>query len=119
MLQSVDGSKLTGRYYQALSSRDLGSLAELYADDAEVIRYDGSAKGHDQIREFFDSWINRWGHFSLKTIDNMRLVDDLALWDATVDTQLGVLLTYDVVILRADGRIHRHVPSVRGFWGGP
>lgn len=115
----MDGSKLNKAYYQALSARDLSALVQLYSDDAEVIRYDGSAKGHDQIRKFFESWINRWGHFSLKTIDDMRVVDDLALWDATVDTQLGVLLTYDVVILDADGRIHRHVPSVRGFWGGP
>ena len=115
---SIDTTALTEAYYKSLRNADLTALVELYAEDAEVVRYDGSAKGRDEIRSFFESWLARYGSFSLVSVDNVRQVDDVALWDATVDTQLGVLLTYDVAILEADALIRRHVPSVRGYWGG-
>jgi hypothetical protein len=39
------------------------------------------------------------------------------MWDAMVDTDGGVLQTVDLMILDASGRITRHVPGFRGFWG--
>ena len=39
------------------------------------------------------------------------------IWDALVSTDEGMLMTYDVVILDDEGRITRHVPTIRGYWG--
>lgn len=115
---TIDVTALTEAYYKALKDSDLAGLVDLYAEDGEVVRYDGAAKGREEIWSFFETWLARYGSFSLVSVDYVRHVDDVALWDATVDTQLGVLLTYDVAILDPDGLIRRHVPSVRGYWGG-
>ena len=111
--------KLSESYYRALKAKDLPALGALYTEDAEVIRYDGCAKGREEIQEFFKDWIAKYGRIELRSIDDMRQVDDVALWDATVDTKLGLLQTYDVALLGPNGLIRRHVPSVRGFWGTP
>ena len=39
------------------------------------------------------------------------------MWDALLDSELGLLQTVDVVILDDDGLIWRHIPGFRGYWG--
>ena len=55
---------------------------------------------------------------SLNQIVLVRSADDVLMWDALVDTDLGVIQVFHVVILDDDGKFHRHIPGLRGYWGG-
>jgi len=39
------------------------------------------------------------------------------MWDATVQTVIGLLQTTHVVVRDAGGLIQHHVPAIRGYWG--
>lgn len=103
--------------YDALAGAQLSAIASLYAADAELVRYDGAAKGPDEIGAFFGRYLATHGQYKLDRIVDFRSVDDVILWDAMVETNVGLLMTYDVVILNKDGQILRHVPATRGYWG--
>ncbi len=101
----------------ALAEGDLDTVGSLYADDAEVVRYDGAARGPAEIRTFYGRYLDNHGRYDLEQIVDFRAVDDVVIWDALIDTEEGKLMTYDVAILDDAGRIARHVPAIRGYWG--
>lgn len=103
--------------HRALAARDLDAVRALYAEAAELVRYDGAANGRDQIGSFYGRYLDNHGAYDLRSIDQFRSEDDVVLWDASVDTDEGVLLTFDVAIVDDAGLIVRHVPTVRGYWG--
>ncbi len=103
--------------YAALAASAFERAAELYADDGELVRYDGAARGRPQIREFFERSTANHGSYRLREISQFRAIDDVVLWDALVDTDHGILMTSDVAIVDADGNFARHIPAIRGYWG--
>ena len=105
------------KLHAALGAKDLDAIVSLYADDAELIRYDGAATGRESIREFYDRYLANHGAYDLDRIVEFRAFDDVMLWDAMISADEGMLMTYDVAILDDDGLIERHVPTIRGYWG--
>ena len=114
---TIDARAIVDGLHAALGARDLDAALDLYGEDAEIVRYDGSAKGADEIRGFYGRYVENHGRYDLDRIVDFRHVDDVVLWDALVNTNAGVLETYDVVILDDAGKISRHVPGIRGYWG--
>ena len=108
---------MVGRLFEALAARDLDAVAALYAPDADVVRYDGAAVGVDEIRTFYERYLENHGQYSLDQIVQFANLDDVVIWDAMVSTDHGKLLTYDVAILDDHGAILRHIPAIRGYWG--
>ncbi len=108
---------LVERLLGALGEGDLDTVGALYAYDAELVRYDGAAKGPLNIQGFYGRYLANHGRYDLEKIVEFRAVDDVVIWDALIDTDAGKLMTYDVVILDGAGRIARHVPAIRGYWG--
>jgi hypothetical protein len=39
------------------------------------------------------------------------------MWDSTVEREEGILETTHIVMLDVNGRIRRHIPRIRGYWG--
>lgn len=105
------------RYYELLAAGDVERLAMLYADEAEIVRYDGVAKTGDEIRAYFHEYLDQRPGLKLRQIDQLRRAEDVLLWDAMLDSDGGVLQTVEVMILDDDGRIRRHIPGFRGYWG--
>ena len=105
------------RYYELLATGDVERLAMLYADEAEIVRYDGVAKSADEIRTYFRDYLEQRPGLKLRQIDQLRRAEDVLLWDAMLDSDVGVLQTVEVMILDEDGRIRRHIPGFRGYWG--
>jgi hypothetical protein len=114
---ATDTRGLVEELHEALATAEVSAIASLYAADAELVRYDGAAKGPDEIGAFFGRYLATHGQYKLDRIVDFRSVDDVILWDAMVETNAGLLLTYDVIILNDDGKILRHVPATRGYWG--
>lgn len=102
---------------KALSTRDLDRAAGLYATDGVVVRYEGVATGHDEIRAFLVGLLSSYERFDLVSVDQVVHSGDTLVWDASVETGAGVLQMSNVVVLADSGLIVRHVPLVRGFWG--
>ena len=114
---SEGARELIERLHAGLEGRDLATVVSLYSADAELVRYDGAARGPEEIGAFYGRYLDNHGTYILDQIVEFRSIDDVVLWDAMVNTDEGVLMTYDVAILDDDGLIVRHVPTMRGYWG--
>lgn len=108
---------LVDRLYAAWADPDLDAVAALYAEDAVVVRHDGSVKGREAIRGFWERYLENHKPYQLDQIIAFRQEGDVVLWDAMVTTDAGKLLTYHVATVDDDGAITRHVPLIRGYWG--
>lgn len=111
------GTDFLDRFYSLLGDGDVDGVVGLYADDGEIIRYDGVADTPEEIGDYFRRYLGRHPGFTLRSIDQLREEDDVLMWDALVDTDNGVLQTVHVVVFTDDGSIHRHIPGLRGYWG--
>ena len=111
------GTDFVNRFYELLRAGDVDGVVGLYADDGEVIRYDGVAATADEIAAYFRGYLGRHPGFALRSIDQFREVDDVLMWDALVDTDNGILQTIHVMVFAEDGSIRRHIPGLRGYWG--
>jgi predicted SnoaL-like aldol condensation-catalyzing enzyme len=111
------GQDFVDRYYDLLGAGDVDGIAALYGDGGEVIRYDGVAADPDQIRGYFVGFLQRHPGCSLRSVDQIREADDVLMWDALVDTDNGLLQSVHVVLFDDDGKVRRHIPGIRGYWG--
>ena len=109
--------ELIDRFYDAMASGDPVGLAELYAADALMIRFDGTSEGVEAIVTFLSNVGRRHRSYVLESIEQVTQAGDVVLWDAMVKTADGTLQTTDVVIINASGKVTRHIPGVRGYWG--
>ncbi len=109
--------ELVERLIDLRGSERLDDLVAMYAADAVVARHRAVAHGRDEIRSFFVGYHSAHGRFDLRTMDAITMVDDLVVFEASVDTDLGVLQIADVLVVGDDGLIARHVIGQRGFWG--
>ena len=105
------------RFYELIQANDAQRLAMLYAPTAEIIRYDGVASGQREIEVYYRGYLAGRPGLKLRQIDKIRDSGDVLMWDALVDSDVGVLQTIDVVILDDDGLILTHIPGFRGYWG--
>jgi len=110
--------QLIERYYDLLSAGDLDPVLAMYADDGEIIRYDGVASTREEMREYYERHLERHRGLRLHQIVQVREADDVLMWDALVDTERGIAQVVHVVVVDADGRFRRHIPGLRGYWGG-
>lgn len=113
----AEPTELVDRFLNALEERDLDAVVSLYAEEASVVRFEGIAAGTEQIRAFFVGFFAAYLQFGLVSLDQFRATDDLVVWDATMETGAGLLQVTNVLFLDDAGKIVRHVPWVRGYWG--
>ncbi len=113
----ADSSVLVEHYLEALGARDVDRVLSFYADDGVIVSFDGVAEGLDQLRSFLTGFLAAYDRYELVSVDQLRAARDLIVWDATMDTGEGLLQVTNVVTLDDAGKIARHVPGVRGYWG--
>jgi uncharacterized protein (TIGR02246 family) len=111
------GQELINQYYTTLAAGDVEALAELYSPDALVIRFDGTSTGMVEILEFFSKMYAEHGRYELHSLDHVTESGDVLMWDALVTTSNGVVQVTEVLVLDDDGKIRRHIPGFRGYWG--
>ncbi len=111
------GKELIDRYYSTLGAGNVEALAELYSPDALVIRFDSTSTGTSEILEFFSKMHAEHGRYELHSLDQVTEAGDVLMWDALVTTSKGVVQTTEVLVLDDDGKIRRHIPGFRGYWG--
>ncbi len=111
------GHPFLDKYYALLAAGDVDGFADLYAPDAEIVRYDGVATGREAIVDYVRTYLGQHPGFTLRSVDALRAADDVLMWDAMVDTDNGILQVVNVIVFGDDGSVHRHIPGLRGYWG--
>jgi hypothetical protein len=111
------GQKLIDRYYATMGAGEIAALAAFYSPDALVIRFDGTSTGIEEILEFFTNMHAHYGQYELHSLDQVTESGDVLMWDALVTTATGIVQVTEVLVLDDDGKIRRHIPGFRGFWG--
>ena len=92
-------------------------LADLYSSDAIIVRRSGAARGTEEIRSFLDEFLKAHERFELIAIESLNACDDVIVFDAMVETTVGLLQVAEVIVIDDNGLIRRHVPGLRGYWG--
>lgn len=113
----MNGNEFFQRRVAALSAGDVDSLVEDYADDAEVVRFVGVARGPNEIRAYLVGFLAAHRRFDLISIDQFRETDDTVMWEATVETAAGPLQVSEALVFSDEGKIWREFPGVQGYWG--
>ena len=114
---SERNTELIDRFYRCMAMGDERGLAELYAPDAAMIRFDGTSEGVSEIIAFLSTVRERHQKYELEAIDQVTQAEDVLMWDAMVRTTDGLLQTTEVLVLDKAGKIVRHIPGMRGYWG--
>ncbi len=113
----VSGRDLIDRFGKLMAYGDTSGLARLYSPDAMVVLFYRMASGRDEIEQLLAASLRSHGRYDVMSIDQYQHAGDVIMWDATVETELGLLQTTHVVMLDDEGLIRRHVPGIRGYWG--
>lgn len=113
----MNGKEFFERRVAALSAGDVDSLVADYADDAEVVRFTGVARGPDEIRAYLVGLLSAHRRFDLISLDQFQETDESLMWEATVDTAAGPLQVYEVLVFNNEGNIWREFPGLHGYWG--
>jgi hypothetical protein len=114
---AVLGRDLVTRVSELMSVGDVDALGDLYSADAQVVLYHRIASGRDEIRELLTNSLASHGFYKVLSVDQFQDAGDLIMWDACVETDLGIMETSHIMVLDDDGFIRHHVPRIRGYWG--
>jgi len=114
---AVLGRGFVTRVGELMSVGDVGALGDLYSADAQVVLYHRVASGRDEIRELLANSLASHGFYKVLSVDQFQDAGDLIMWDASVETVLGIMETSHIMVLDDDGFIRHHVPRIRGYWG--
>lgn len=112
--RTTPGWKFYERHVNYFSIRDVnGLVANDYNQDAVLITFDFTVKGHKALKETFNAYLDMIGDFTLKSTDNFTETEDVVFIEATLETsKLGERKVYDVFIMK-DGRISYHITGVK------
>jgi hypothetical protein len=113
----MDGGEFFKRRMEFLAAGDVDSLVVQYASDAEIVRFLGVARGHEEIRAYLVGFLTAHQSYKLVSLDQMQHSDDSLIWEATVDTAAGPIQVYDVFVFDGSGKVSREFPGIQGYWG--
>ena len=116
-VMTAQADELIKRFYETLGGGDLDGVVDLYGADALVIRFNATSTGPSEIRQFHAGELAKHNRYELFKLDQLTESGDVLMWDALVTTSNGIIETTEVLVLDDDGKIRRHIPGFRGYWG--
>lgn len=107
------GNQLYLRQVECLLAKDVNRLVdENYCDDALLTSANSSVRGKQALKEHFRNYLQRLTIKEVKSTDLFVETADTLLFEATVETNLGIAKVYDAFVLR-DGKIAYHFSGVK------
>ncbi len=97
------GQEFYHQQVAALEAQDIDALVAQYHEDAVMVGFDFTARGHQAIREHLTGYLAKLGGMKLVSTDRFAETEDSIFFEATVHTPLAEARVYDVFVLR-DGR---------------
>jgi nuclear transport factor 2 (NTF2) superfamily protein len=102
-LATTPGKSFYDGQIRALEEGNLDALIEQYTDDSLLLGYEVRVRGREALREYMRGYMARSGSFRLVSTDKWAETDNSILFEATLETDLGMARVYDAFVLR-DGK---------------
>ncbi len=111
---TTPGWKFYERHINYFVIKDVNGLVENdYNEDAVLISFDFTVKGHEALKDIFKGYLEMIGDLELKSTDNFTETEDSIFLEATIETsKLGERKVYDVFVMK-NGKISYHFTGVR------
>jgi uncharacterized protein (TIGR02246 family) len=110
----ADAESVFQHHLEAFAAGDIDEILKDYTDDTLVIYDDFVARGRDEIRKFFERWINEWlppgCDFDLEQI---RAVDDMVLITWTAESEKYRFEFGTDTFLVRNGKIERQTVAAK------
>jgi len=106
------GRLLFERFTARLEHGDLEALLDLFADDAEVLAFDGVRRGHAEVGRWLGEMLVEQGPGVLVSTDRFTEEGDLVRFEATITSPEGQVRQVYGVLAFAEGRIVRFLSGL-------
>ena len=107
------GKAFYDRQVALLANQDIDGLMETqYHPDAVLVSFDTTVRGHAALREHFKNYLGHLGKIKLLSTDQFAEIEDGIFFEATVETDIGIAVVYDVFTFQ-DGKAIRHFTGVK------
>jgi hypothetical protein len=94
-----------------LVAHDIDGIMSHYTEDAEIVSFDFTRKGHAEIRPHFEGYLKMLGNLKLLSTDKFTETDDSIFFEATVQADIGIAKVYDAFVLKG-GKATHHFTGV-------
>lgn len=95
------------RFMARLEHGDLEALLDLFADDAEVLAFDGVCRGHAEVGRWLGEMLVEQGLGVLVSTDRFTEEGDIVRFEATITSPEGQIRQVYGVLAFTEGRIVR------------
>lgn len=112
--RDTPGFKFYEKHLNFFLTKDVNGLVKNdYNEDAVLVSFDFTVKGHKALEEVFNGYLDMIGDFKLKSTDNFTETEDTIFLEATLETsKLGERKVYDVFVMK-NGKISYHFTGVK------
>lgn len=107
MTDMTAGQDFYQQQVAALEAQDIDALVAQYHEDAVMVGFDFTARGHEAIREHLTGYLAKLGSLKLVSTDRFAETEDSIFFEATVHTPLAEAKVYDVFLLRGGRATHQ------------
>jgi hypothetical protein len=110
---ATPGQKFYDEQLAFLASGDTDGLVDNhYAPDGAIISFDFIRRGTAELKQHFRNYMAMLGYIKLVSTDKFTETEDSIFFEATVETQLGVVRVYDAFVL-VDGKATHHFTGLK------
>ncbi len=107
------GKEFYDRQVAYLAKKDIDGLIEnQYHPDGVLVSFDTTVRGHAALKQHFINYLGYLGKIKLLSTDHFAEIDDAIFFEATVETEIGIAVVYDVFTFK-DGKAIRHFTGVK------
>ena len=111
---ATPGRDFYDRQIKFLEEQDVEGLIEnQYHPDAILVGFDDlKVQGKADLKTHFREYLDHLGSLKVLSTDKFAELEDAIFFEATVETDIGIAVVYDVFTLK-DGKVFRHFTGVK------
>jgi hypothetical protein len=107
------GREFYDKQVALLAEQDVDGLIEKqYHPDAVLVTFEKTVRGSAALKEHFTGYLGHLGKIKLLSTDQFAEIDDAIFFEATVETDIGIAIVYDVFTFQ-EGKAIRHFTGVK------
>ena len=110
---STPGKTFYDRQVDLLAKKDVkGLIDQQYHPDGILVGFEFTRRGRAELLAHYEGYMEHLGYIKLLSTDHFAEIEDAIFFEATVETQIGIAVVYDVFILK-DGKAMRHFTGIK------
>ena len=113
MIADTPGKRFYEEQVKYLLDKDVENLIDKhYHDDAVMVSFDHIVRGKDELKAYYTQFLKSVTIERVISTDKFTETEDALMFEATVQTNHGVIKTFDALVLES-GRIRLQFTGVR------